>query len=569
MTSTTISPTSVASVMRPPDQVMSLDRMGASFQTRLSFMRNLVRKMAREQWRFECLRFNINELGYGHSVYAVHTPERTYSLVAFTNEITPEQRSDRVVAEAWDATFNLFDGVPTEADIQRLAKNTPKQEAGRYQSSELVLARANKSVRLFEHVVSCLAAGKQPDIDTVAPVGYVFRTTAVYGSGKFGCADRSKIADRPEIQGAFQVELLTVYLIRWFVIDLIEHVARERGGSTAVSLAPELQNFLGIGNSTGLGMAPFLVKYQVLVHTWVNARETALARVRCVESSTPGTRKHFQRVLAQAIRHAGEWEVDDRQQTIRIKKLRSDLEELSIWCENEENLRQSRPWNALFEYVQAHFSLQGQELAISLLLEPHGELVDDLAETLYASSKAQLEPAMRIARLKDLIRDLYHWALEIDFSNPDSQRHFWYYSEDKIEPRLGNRATDIGVDFEMPLAIGRDVSQLFQALQEVSGEQSVGTFVLAHPEFRYVIRRIQTTSHFCYAEIRDNLVGATLLPLNLLRFKLSFFGASKFDPKSDLWTRINMYQGAPLPNQLAHCDPDDWAFPLIPRKEEI
>jgi hypothetical protein len=36
-----------------------------------------------------------------------------------------------------------------------------------------------------------------------------------------------------------------------------------------------------------------------------------------------------------------------------------------------------------------------------------------------------------------------------------------------------------------------------------------------------------------------------LLPIDLLRAKLAMFGATKFDPKSDLWTRITMYQGAP------------------------
>jgi hypothetical protein len=56
-------------------------------------------------------------------------------------------------------------------------------------------------------------------------------------------------------------------------------------------------------------------------------------------------------------------------------------------------------------------------------------------------------------------------------------------------------------------------------------------------------------------------------PLDLLRFKLAFFGASKFDPKSDLWTRISMYQGAPLPKQLNDKDHDNWAFPIKPIKE--
>jgi hypothetical protein len=146
-----------AEFMRPPEQVMRLDRMGSSHQTRLSFMRSLIRRMSRENWKFECLRRDIDGDGFGVSVYAVTTPLRTYSLIAYTQDIPPKKRTDRVIAEVWDATFSLFDGVPTQADIDYLANNTPKQEEGRYRPSELVLARANKSLRVFEHVISTLA----------------------------------------------------------------------------------------------------------------------------------------------------------------------------------------------------------------------------------------------------------------------------------------------------------------------------------------------------------------------------------------------------------------------------
>ena len=67
-----------------------------------------------------------------------------------------------------------------------------------------------------------------------------------------------------------------------------------------------------------------------------------------------------------------------------------------------------------------------------------------------------------------------------------------------------------------------------------------------------------------YAEIRDNLLDSEMRPIDLLRFKLSFFGASKFDPKSDLWTRITLFQGAPLPDQFTNDESDEWPFPISP-----
>ena len=102
--------------------------------------------MRRERWTFTRPAFAIDANGTGHAVYTAHTPERRYSLVAFAHDLPPEQRSDRVIAEAWDATFTLFDGTPDEHDIARLADNVPRQEAGRLTETELTL-RAGPTAR--------------------------------------------------------------------------------------------------------------------------------------------------------------------------------------------------------------------------------------------------------------------------------------------------------------------------------------------------------------------------------------------------------------------------------------
>ena len=76
--------------------------------------------------------------------------------------------------------------------------------------------------------------------------------------------------------------------------------------------------------------------------------------------------------------------------------------------------------------------------------------------------------------------------------------------------------------------------------------------------------RVQIAPNCPYGEIRDNLLGAGQRPVDILRFKLAFFGVSKFDPKSDLWTRVNMYQGAPLPHEIADRRETEWVFPTRP-----
>jgi hypothetical protein len=553
-------------VLRPPKQVMGLARMGASHQTRLSFIRSLVRRMASEKWRFERLRFDVDKDGYGVTIYAAHAPKHTYSLVAFTKELAPNERSDRVIAESWDATFCLLDGVPSNADLARLAENAPKQEAGRFSSRELTLSRANKSLRTFEHVTTALAEGRQPDIDFLAEVGYLMRTTAVYANGKFGCADRKKIANRPEVRGAFQAEMLQVYLLRWLTIDLVEHVAQCRGGDKAVRLDPAIKRYIGVGNSTGLGMAPFLGKYPVLVHNWVAARETALARIRGLAVATSESVAILRRLMNRVRRHLDEWAVEDEIQQERITTLRSEMADFDIKLADETAIAGDHPWDLLYRMAEDNYSLEGQELVASLLMEPHGDLVDDLAETMYADHSTCLEPAMTLGALRTLIEDQYRWALEGNYDDPAELKHFWYYSEDKLEPRLGERGSEPGAELEMPLAIARDAARLYMMLDNEDASSTVAAFVLAHSQYRHLVRRIQTMAHFPYGEIYDSLINTDIRPLDLLRFKLAFFGASKFDPKSDLWTRITMFQGAPMPDELNadYADSDDWAFCVKP-----
>ena len=553
---------------RSPESLMRLDRMGASFPTRLSFMRTLIRRMARERWKFERLRFEVDDQGFGTSVYAAHTPQRTYSLIAFSHALEPDQRTDRVIAEAWDATFNLFDGIPEQEDLDRLRENTPRQEAGRYLPSELVLSRANKSLRLFDHVVKRLADGLQPDVSLLNSVGYLMRTTAVYGSGKFGSADRAKISSRPEALGAFQIEMLNVFLIRWFSIDLVEHVARCQGGLKAVGMEAHLKQSLGIGNATGLGMAPFLVNHPKLIHQWVSAKENALARVRELKNVSRDSLQSFENLLEKVRIHISQWRVDDEIQTRKIQQLEQELETL---CQEFAKRRTQNPeylWDKLFKWVQSRFSLEGQELTVSMMIEPHGDLVDELAETMHASEEMKIQPRMPLEKLKLLIEDHYQWALEIDFSHSANRKQFWYYSEDKLEPRLGDRFQEPGEELEMPLAVARDVSELYGTLEKKPGDQSTAEFLMGHPEFRRTVRRVQSLHSFPYAEIRDNLIGENVKPIDLLRFKLAFFGATKFDPKSDLWTRITMFQGAPMPEELTTCDPDAWSFPVLPGQDE-
>src|SRR4029079_13017714 len=203
--------------------------------------------------------------------------------------------------EKWDASFALVDGEASNEDIARLEANVPLQEAGRCSPRDFVMSRANKSVRLFDCIAEKLGAGEQPEISEVLRVGYLMRTTAVYGNGKFGLGDFGRVRAHPETDGPYRAEMLIVYMIRQFQIDLVEHVARMRGGTKAVKLDPMLRRALGIGNATGLGMAAFLIRHPILIHRWVMAREEALRRVRSVRAAVPPNVARYEALLKRAI----------------------------------------------------------------------------------------------------------------------------------------------------------------------------------------------------------------------------------------------------------------------------
>ena len=249
---------------------MKLDRMGSRYPSRLSFSRSMLRRLVNDNWKINKSIFNLDKDGYGTVVYEIIINNETYSLVCFSAFLDDKDRSDRVIASKWDTAYTLHVGKLSDEDLKRLKNTIPLQESGRNSPNELILSRANKSVRLFQYVVDCLAKGKQPDINEINKVGYLLRTTAVYGSGKFGLSDFSNTKNTTVFNQPFRAEMLSVYLIREFSVDLVEHVAKQINPRKAIKLDREIKQHLGIGNSTGLGMAPFIIKHPKLINKWMS-----------------------------------------------------------------------------------------------------------------------------------------------------------------------------------------------------------------------------------------------------------------------------------------------------------
>jgi len=537
--------------LRHPDYVMRLSRMGAMFPSRLSFLRSLTRQLIADKSLVSRVHWDMDSEGFGTAVYTLTLGGHPYSLFAITQPLDAAMRTDRVIAEAWDAAFVLYDGVPDTFEIARLSLNAPLQEAGRFTSKDLCLSRANKSVRLFDQIVTALKRGSELPMGMIQDIGYLMRTTAVYGNGKFGIADRREIEGRPGLQGPFMAEMLTVWLIRSFTHDLVEHVA---GGA----LPDHVKRQLGIGNSTGLGMAPFLVSHPLLLHSWMVCRETALARVRAAAVDVDVATQLL--ILSRrAAQHLLEWNIPDPLHQARIVKLRAEWAALTLGLTVDSLIAQG----ALDELIAGSESggQDLQELTVSWMLEPFGDLVDGLTECMANPYEPVLDAAMSCAVLGDILVGYCGYATAVDFTVPHASEQFWYVSEAKLEPRIGKRHCEPGADRESPLDITRQVHGLAQDLPGHSGP--VWQFLAQFPQHRLAVQRVQSLAGNPYSEIRDNLVDGDMAPIDMLRCKLSFFGASKFDPKSQLWTRITLAQGAPLASDLAAGKAwDDWWLPV-------
>ena len=548
--------------LRHPKDVMKLSRLGSFHQSKLSFLRSFIREF--KNWEFNRDIFDLDKDGYGVVVYSVRKNKRIYSLICFSQHINAEERSDRVIATKWDAAFVLHDGVPTKNDIERLKENVPKQEIGRMSNKELALSRANKSVRIFDHVVNSLSSGKQPDVNLLNKVGYLYRTTAVYGSGKFGLADRFRIKDRKEICGPFRLEMMLVYLVRQFTFDQINHISKMKNPNEFVSLDKKIAKNLGIGNSTGLGMAPFIVNHPTLLHQWIYNREKALKEIRSIKDVSKKEIEHFKFCLEKSKKIIDTWYTDSKYQNKKIKSLKNDLIKFNEYFSSLKFISKKYLWNEIFLWIDKYLDEECSEYLISMMMEPYDNIIEPLVKNMSSDEEKyfNIPSSRKLIELKKIIETKYKSILNINFNDKKSNTFFWFISKNKEEPRIANRFEEYGSNLEQPLAIARDIKKVYEKISNENLSKTVADFLVDNDELRHVIRRIFISEKFQYSEIQDNIISETLIPIDMLRLKLSFFGAQKFDPRSNKWLRICMYQGAPLVNEIKNSD-DTWIYDSI------
>jgi len=534
--------------------------MGSRYPSRLSFSRSMLRRLLFDNWKISKSKFDLDDNGYGTAVYEITINQNIYSLVCFSQHLDNADRSDRVIAEKWDTAYSLINGKLDDQELDRLKKNVPLQESGRNSSKELILSRANKSVRLFEYVANCLSNGLQPDINEINKVGYLLRTTAVYGSGKFGLSDFANTKEVTDFNQPFRAEMLSVYIIREFSVELVEHVAKKQNPSKAVKLEDKIKQHLGIGNSTGLGMAPFIIKHPKLINKWMNQYTESLNKIINKNIVSEKLSSYIQ-LLEKALLYLKEVTTFDEYQ---ITKNTKTVEDLKIYINHiikiENSTFNNLTWIDLIKFTTSNSNYDTQEIARVQLLELYPEISENLAEDMSDVEEMKINESQTLRELNSLIEKDYQWALEVDFSKKDNDYLFWYISAAKLEPRLGERYNEEGSELEQNLGVAKMVQNLHLIIQKEDLDLSVSEYLILKPEFRGIIRRIQSLEQYPFAEVQDNILSKETIPINMLRFKLSFFGANRYDPKSDRWLRVSFFSGAPFLSNLNEQNVDSWGF---------
>ena len=321
------------------------------------------------------------------------------------------------------------------------------------------MSRANKSVRVFNHVVERLSEGKQPDLKLLSNVGYLYRTTAVYGSGKFGLADRFRIKNREEINGPFRLEMMLVYLVRQFTFDQVNHVAHHKNPGKSVVLDRKICKNLGIGNSTGLGMAPFIVNHPTLLNNWVMSREIALKKIREIKIVKKKDSVLFIDCLKKSLTNITSWNTDSKYQQIKIKNLLKDIKKFIHFIDNNFDFEDEYPFNQIYLWLEEKACEECIEYVVSIMMEPYNEITNPLISQMSSEEDKYFTiPTSRtIKDLINIIEKKYSNILKINFEKKQNTQNFWFISKNKEEPRLADRFKEGGSELEQPLAIARDV----------------------------------------------------------------------------------------------------------------
>ncbi|MGE3927180.1 MAG: hypothetical protein AB7G13_29975 [Lautropia sp.] len=558
-----------APALRSAEFLMKPERLAVLQTSRLSATRLLMAKAVRERWRIRRSDWSIDERARGTALYRIETPAMPFDFTVHSFEPRQEGRMGRIIGRAWDMKAALIEGPVSADDIRITGEEILKLYAGRATPGTLIWARSNRSGRVFDHTVEALAAGRQPDVATLAEACYLMRNTGLDGNGTFGTRSFRSLEDTHPLRRPLDAQMLCAYMMRVFSIDLVEHLARCRNPAAA-RLAPEIQRFLGVGNGSALGLNLYVNNHPQLLDAWLHAREQAVAAAK---SLRVGAGDPLLARLLALVEKALVFRREDRMEYERFAasaEVAASLETvLAALRELHETGRvagreSAYPLAALADAVEPRVHPEAFETLLGLMTELVPDLCDRLAETLRVDEEYWTEPDMSIGRLRAILRAEYAWAFSMELDSPGSNRYVWYKSETAEEPRRGDRA-EAGDVFNLALDLPRLVRALDREIAARPPSLSVARYLLERPGDRFIVARIQTLAGSRYHSPHMNMMGEELVPGDITRLiNIVIHGLDKTRDYLQRSLRGVIYQGAPTVDDIAAGIGGDWFYPKEP-----
>ncbi|EIM26420.1 hypothetical protein U0023_25530 (plasmid) [Microvirga lotononidis] len=557
-------------LMRPASELMTPDRLAAIQPSRISASRALMNQAIRERWKIECRRFEIDERARGTALYIIDTGNYLFSFPVYSFEPSPEGRTGRIIGRAWDMMGALIEGEITSEDLETTRRELPKLYEGRATPGTLTWCRSNRSARFFDFALDALASGRQPDVAPLGKTCYLMRNTGLDGNGTFGTRTFLTLeADHP-LRWSLSAQMLSAYMMRVFAEDLLNHLARLRSPE-AVSMAPELARYLGVGNGSALGLMLFVNNHPRLIDRWIFIREEALAHAKMLVPQPDG--KEVDDLIA-LLRKAIRFRREDRVVYEAFTKSDIVADNLEIALREAEDLRSryarreavaALPFAELCETLQGRIHDEALETLHSLLIELVPVVADRLVQTLIVDEEPTLRPEMTVRRLRDIVQNDYAWAFNLDLVSERSQRYVWYKSQTAEEPRRGPRE-EVGDVVNLGLDLPRLIVRLDADLSTADPAMSVARFLLANPSHRAIVTRAQALAGLPYHSVHSDIMSEDFVPAHITRLlNVGIHGIDKARDFLNRNLRGVLFHGAPTAHDLANGDGDtQWFYPAEP-----
>ncbi len=533
--------------MRPAETLMRVENLRCFKASRVSFADMLLRRIASERWQIRMVSGECEDDGAARFVYRIDAEGHAFTYIAraypWDGVEKVGRRSDGANRDMFGA---LFVNLASDQRIEREFDTFDIKSEGEMRTDSDVIGwtPANRSSRHFDAVVDALSRGEQP-----APelgIGYLMRNGGFQSSGRNGTVSYQGIPEEHPLAHPFFADLFAIYLVRLVSIDLVNAVAR-RHNPNAAQLDMSIARTLGIGNSSGQGMCVALQRWPHWVATWVTVREAALGYAK----SLPVDRNSISVVHASIASLLRIYERADPQTQDDVTPNETIIENLKRMS-GELGQAQFRCWGDVADHVAGTMDGETREQFHSVLLDIVPDFCDAIAPYFQvgATRRRQLQPAMSVVTLREILRRNYAWALTADRTLAETHQHFWYHSIDNGEQRRGERIIDPHEQFESFIDHVGLIQRLAAVLASRGDDERVGAVVLDHPDLHYAISRVQYLDEVPYAEIRDPLAHREFVPADLIRFFLASLGIRGATPLSIRYVRGTFFQDEPLPSDF-------------------